>query len=119
MTIANRLVAAAASCGAVVLGGCAERAEPSVRDAPVEQRNQLLMQAIRDAGYLCDEIIDSTSPPVGDSVWRVLCSDMLVYVASLDSADVFHIEPIPYGDPGPFPVIRNPDNEPERDGPDP
>jgi hypothetical protein len=119
MTIANRLVAAAASCGAVLLGGCAEPVEPSVRDAPVEQRNQLLMQAIRDAGYLCDEIIDATSPPVGDSVWRVLCNDMLVYVASLDAADVFHIEPIPYGDPGPLPVIRNPENEPERDGPDP
>ena len=44
---------------------------------------------------------------------------MLVYVASLDESDAFHIEPIPYGDPGPIPVIRNPETEPEREGPDP
>ena len=119
MIIASRLVAASASCGAVLLGACAERAQPSARDAPVDQRNQLLLQAIRDAGYLCDEIIDATSPPVGGSVWRVLCNDMLVYVASLDESDAFHIEPIPYGDPGPIPVIRNPETEPEREGPDP
>jgi hypothetical protein len=119
MSMSTRLVAASASCGALLLGACAERAQQSARDAPVEQRNQLLLQAIRDAGYLCDEIIDATSPPVGGSVWRVLCNDMLVYVASLDADDVFHVEPIPYSDPGPIPVNRNPDNEPEREGPDP
>lgn len=119
MVIANRLVAASASCCAALLGACAERAEHSARDAPAEERNQLLQQAIREAGYLCDEIIDATSPPVGGAVWRVLCNDMLVYVASLDAADVFHIEPIPYGDPGPIPAIRNPDTEFEREPPDP
>jgi len=120
VVMASRLSVAAAACGAALLGACAERAPPSIREAPAEDRDRLLLQAIRDAGYLCDEILDTTAAPTGGSMWRVLCNDMLVYIASLDGADVLHIEPIPYGDPVSFPIeSRDPDKESEEPRPDP
>jgi hypothetical protein len=103
----------------MLAAGCAERAGTSIRTAPAEERNALLLQAIRDAGYLCDEIIDVTAPADTATGWRVLCKDMLVYLASLDASDVLHIEPIAYGDPARAPISRNPDDEAETLRPDP
>jgi hypothetical protein len=118
--MANRLLVASLSCGAALLGSaCSPPAAPSIRNAPADERNSLLKQAILDAGYLCDEVIDATAPAGAPTGWRVLCTDMLVYVASLDTNDALHIEPIPYGDPAPPPVTRGPDPEGETVLPDP
>jgi hypothetical protein len=115
-----RLLVASLSCAAVFLAtGCAERADTSIRNAPAEQRNALLLQAIRDSGYLCDEVIDVTAPVETATGWRVLCKDMLVYFGSLDTNDAVHIEPIPYGDPATPLISRNPDDEAETVRPDP
>ena len=120
VVVAKRLLVASLSCGAALLGAaCAPPVDTSIRTAPADARNALLRQAIHDAGYLCDEIIDAASPVGVASGWRVLCTDMLVYVASLDSADGLHIEPIPYGDLGIPPVSRNLDDEGETVRPDP
>lgn len=117
---AKRWLVASLSCGAALLGAaCAPPADTSIGTAPADERNALLRQAIHDAGYLCDEIIDAASPVGVANGWRVLCTDMLVYVASLDSADGLHIEPIPYGDPATPPVSRNPDDGAETVQPDP
>jgi hypothetical protein len=108
------------SCAAALLGAaCAPPVETSIRTAPADERNALLQQAIHDAGYLCDELIDATSPAGVAAGWRVLCADMLVYVVSLDAADALHIEPIPYGDPVTPPGSRNPADEAETVLPDP
>jgi hypothetical protein len=116
----HRLLVVSLSCGAAVFAtGCGERAGTSIRTAPAEQRNELLLQAIRDAGYLCDEVIDVTAPAETTTDWRVLCRDMLVYLASLDTSDAVHIEPIPYGDPATPLISRNPDDEAETVRPDP
>jgi hypothetical protein len=108
------------ACGAAMLGAaCSPRSETSIRTAPAEERNALLRQAIRDSGYLCDEVIDATAPAEAAAVWRVLCTDMLVYVASLDAQDAVHIEPIAYGDPAIAPASRNPEPDTETVRPDP
>src|SRR5687767_3438955 len=99
--------------------GCAEPADTSIRAAPPEQRDALLLQAIRDAGYLCEQIVDVTSPVEIATGWRVLCRDMLVYVASLDTSDAVHIEPIAYGDPVTPVIGRTPDDGGETLVPDP
>jgi hypothetical protein len=115
-----RPVAAWLSCVAAMLAaGCTERAANSIRTAAAEERNALLLQAIRDAGYLCEEIIDATAPADTATGWRVLCTDMLVYLASLDTNDALHIEPIAYGDPARAPISRNPDDQAETLRPDP
>ena len=115
-----RLLVGPLACGAAMLGAaCSQRPETSIRTAPAEERNALLRQAIRDSGYLCDEVIDATAPAEATAVWRVLCTDMLVYVASLDTEDTVHIEPIAYGDPAIAPISRNPDTETETVRPDP
>jgi hypothetical protein len=118
---ASRLLFTSLSCGAALLAtSCSQRPATSIRSAPPAERNALLLQAIRDAGYLCDEVIDATAPAQANTGWRVLCTDTLVYVASLDAQDVLHIEPIPYGDPAtPLPVSRDPDTEGETVRPDP
>jgi len=121
--MANRwIVASLSGCAALAASACAERAQPAAQDASAEGRNGQLLEAIRDAGYLCDRIVAATAPSGGGgSAWRVLCTDMLVYVASLDAAGAIHIEPIPYGDPGGFPVqqSRDPNTGPETPSPDP
>lgn len=121
VVMANRLLVASLSCGAALLAsGCAERAATSIRNAEPEERNLLLRQAILDAGYLCDEVIDATAPSQTAIGWRVLCTDMLVYLASLDTEDAVHVEPIAYGDPvGPPLISRDPDKDAETVLPDP
>jgi hypothetical protein len=100
-------------------GACAEPADPSLRAAAPEQRDALLLQAIRDAGYLCEEIVDVTMPVEIATGWRVLCKDMLVYLASLDASNAVHIEPIAYGDPATPVIGRSPDATVETVRPDP
>ena len=60
--------------------------------------NEQLLAAIRDGGYLCDTLIEATAVPGVTSSWRVLCNDLLVYVASRDSVGTLHVEPVPNGD---------------------
>jgi hypothetical protein len=103
----------------IIIAACSQRPETSIRTAPPEERNALLREAIHDAGYLCDEVIDATAPGESTTGWRVLCADMLVYVASLDAQDALHIEPIAYGDPVIAPLSRDPDAETETVRPDP
>jgi hypothetical protein len=120
--IAKRVFVTSLLTCSLLTSACTDRAPPSVRDAPPEERNELLLQAIKDAGYLCEQIVDATAPSGGGgSAWRVLCNDMLVYVASLDAAGAVHIEPIPYGDPARavFPESRDPDRGAETQSPDP
>jgi hypothetical protein len=119
--ITHRVLVGSLFClAALFAGACSQqRPETSIRNAPPEQRNALLRQAILDAGYLCDEVIDATVPAQAVTGWRVLCTDTLVYVASLDTQDDLHIEPVAYGDLGGPPVNRNTDTETETVLPDP
>jgi hypothetical protein len=121
--VAKRFIVTSLAGCALLTGACTERASSSIEDAAPDERNQLLLQAIKDAGYLCEQVIDATAPSGGGgSAWRVLCNDMLVYIASLDAAGAVHIEPIPYGDPArvvAFPESRDPDQGAETRSPDP
>jgi hypothetical protein len=97
--MANRIVGSIAVVALGVLAACADRPAQSPRTASEDERKEIFLQSIRDAGYLCDRVLDVTAAESVETAWRVLCNDMLVYVASLDGDEAIHIEPIPYGDP--------------------
>ena len=116
----ERLLVASLSCAVALLAGaCSPREEASIRTAPAEVRNARLREAIHDAGYLCDEVIDATAPAESATGWRVLCTDMLVYLASLDTQDALHIEPIAYDDSVTPSITRYRDDATETVRPDP
>lgn len=94
----RRLVATTAVAVLGVLS-CSRDAIAPIGDAPAAERNALFLQAIRDAGYLCDVVLEADAADGIDNVWRVVCNDMLAYVASLESDEAIHIEPVPYVDP--------------------
>jgi precorrin-4 methylase len=78
--------------------GCTQQAE-SLLSLPDDQRNIRFVEAIRSAGYRCEEIVDVTVAEGGRMVWRVVCNDAHVYLASIDATDAIHMEPVPYADP--------------------
>jgi hypothetical protein len=48
---------------------------------------------------LCDEVLGAESSDTPVRMWRVVCEDLMVYMAMLDDDDALHIEPLPYVDP--------------------
>jgi hypothetical protein len=56
-------------------------------------RNTTFLIAIRDAGYLCGELV-SVYGGMGDSTtWTVACREMLAYAVSVGYAGALHVEP--------------------------
>jgi hypothetical protein len=84
--------------GAFAASSCSEHAGEPFATAAGE-RNSALVSAIREAGYLCDEVLATNSTETPVRMWRVVCDDLLVYMAMLDDDDALHIEPMPYVDP--------------------
>lgn len=93
-----RLSRAGFAIGAVVMSGCSEQAGPLPSDAA--ERNAVLANAIHEAGFLCNEVVGASSTETPVRVWRVVCEDLLVYMAMVDENDALHVEPVPYVDPG-------------------
>jgi hypothetical protein len=112
-----------ATLGAAWLAASAcERAPHTagVDASPVEARATDLANAIRDAGYLCDTLLEATDVDGTAQSWRVLCNDMLVYVVSADDAGALHVEPVAYGAPGVVqPRSQDPEKQPDTQGPEP
>lgn len=102
-----------------------ERAPPADLHAPTQaqeaframdeaQRNSIFRLAIRDAGYLCDEL--RTSPEAGDrlAAWRISCGNAVSYLVGVEPGGDLYIDPMPYAE-GPF---FNPTREPTAPIPD-
>lgn len=83
--------------GAIAAGACSEQAGPLAVDAA--ERNAALARAIHENGFLCNEVLGASSPETPVRMWRVVCEDLLVYMAMLDENDALHVEPVPYVDP--------------------
>jgi hypothetical protein len=84
--------------GAVALSSCSEPVEPLPSDAAAEL-NAALAKAIHEAGFLCNSVLAASSTETPVRMWRVVCEDLLVYIAMLDEDDALHVEPVPYVDP--------------------
>ena len=88
--------AALALAAAACLGQSAE----SLEALPEEQRHEQLLDAIHDAGSLCDELVDARLAEGARPAWRVVCNDALVYLATSEpGSDSLRIAPLPYTDP--------------------
>lgn len=57
-----------------------------------------MLIAIREAGYVCMDIV-SSAPGTNDSTaWRVACDGALVYLVSVDDTGSVVVDPIPYAE---------------------
>ena len=82
-------------------------------------RNTTFLIAIRDAGYLCSEVV-SVYGGIGDSTtWTAACRELLAYTVRVNQIGSLLVEPTVHhlDAPGPYPVRR--DFEPRDSGPQP
>jgi len=80
-------------------------------------RNTTLLIAIREAGYLCSEVV-SVYGGIGDSTtWTAACREMLAYTVRVSHVGDLLVEPTVHhvDAPGPAPVRR--EFEPRDSGP--
>jgi hypothetical protein len=80
-------------------------------------RNTTLLVAIRDAGFVCADLIDAAQS--GDELagWRVSCRDALAYSVAVDRSGNLVVEPMPQWEG--VPVFTIGPQEPIEFGPDP
>jgi hypothetical protein len=64
-------------------------------------RNTTLLVAIRDAGYVCEDLIDARQS--GDELagWRVSCRDALAYSVAVDRSGNLVVDPMPHWEGAP------------------
>jgi hypothetical protein len=93
--LASRLLSVAV---AGVAGACTSQPEPPIERSAPEARGARFATAIREAGYLCDEVIEATIVEGARMAWRVVCNDALAYLVVIEGDDV-RAEPMPYTDP--------------------
>lgn len=104
--------------GAGVSAPCGAQSSQSLDGLPERERNARLIAAIHDAGYVCDEVVESMKATAAMPAWRVVCRDALVYLASDEEGDgALHVAPLPYTDPvTPVPTEPVPVEPPQRRG---
>jgi hypothetical protein len=56
-------------------------------------RNTTFLIAIRDAGFICNELLRVYGGVNDSTTWTATCSEMLAYTVSVASAGALHIEP--------------------------
>lgn len=57
-----------------------------------------LGNAIRDTGFVCDEVVDAQEIEGTGDAWRVTCDETLVYLASVRPDGGICVEPVLHGD---------------------
>jgi len=73
---------------------------------PKPSRAPVFLLAIRDAGFDCQEVIDSGQSGAERWIWRVRCAGALAYWGAIDDYGYLTVEPAIYWDNGPA-VIPN------------
>ncbi|MBN1237841.1 MAG: hypothetical protein JXB36_05030 [Gammaproteobacteria bacterium] len=86
-------------------------------DAPESFRNTSILIAIRNAGFVCEDILAADAAmaaartPAEDgeeAAWRVSCAGALVYLVGVDEEGRLEIDPVPYGEGYPVPLQGEP-----------
>jgi hypothetical protein len=78
-------------------------------------RNTSLLVAIRDAGFMCTEVVAVSAGAGEVGGWRVSCRDATAYWLGVDDSGRLRVDPVFYGDGGPGPIAQ-PRPQPQ-DGP--
>lgn len=76
-------------------------------------RNTTFLIAIRDAGFLCHELLDVHGGVEASRAWTAACSDMLAYTVRVADSGSLAVEPLatyfdglaPWGDPQTSPTL--------------
>src|SRR5690606_18962118 len=68
----------------------------ALRNPSPVYRNVSLTTVIREAGYVCTDILSSAAGDDGLATWRVSCEDARAYLVSEDDAGGLRVEPIAY-----------------------
>ena len=82
---------------------CGAQPIERLADLSEARRNSRLGAAIRDAGFVCEKVVETTKAEAPVPAWRVVCNDALVYLASSDENDdalpfqVYHREGLGIG----------------------
>jgi hypothetical protein len=57
-------------------------------------RNTTFLIAIRDGGFVCNELLGAYGGVNNSTTWTVTCSEMLAYTVSVASTGALHVEPM-------------------------
>jgi hypothetical protein len=57
-------------------------------------RNTTFLIAIRDGGFVCNELLGVYGGANDSTTWTASCSEMLAYTVSIASTGTLHVEPI-------------------------
>jgi len=78
--------------GLLLLAGC------SGQPAPDNPSLDTLASAIRAAGYVCANVVNSSEVDGGSNNWRVSCEGTLTYSAKVTAESSICVTPVPYID---------------------
>jgi hypothetical protein len=56
-------------------------------------RNTTFLIAIRDAGFVCEDVVEARLSGTDSAAWRARCRDLRAYLLGIDSAGALHVEP--------------------------
>jgi len=75
-------------------------------------RNTTFLIAIRDSGFVCNELLGAYGGVNNSTTWTATCSQMLAYTVSVASTGVLHVEPMLQHLDGVSPSAPPPGGEP-------
>lgn len=77
-------------------------------------RNTTFLIAIRDSGFVCNELLGAYGGVNNSATWTATCSQMLAYTVGVASSGALHVEPMLQHLDGVFPsgTPREPGGEP-------
>jgi hypothetical protein len=61
-------------------------------------RDSVLLSMVRDAGFLCEQIVHARSLGDETASWRVSCDEAHTYLLEVDAQGELRVEPLFYGD---------------------
>jgi hypothetical protein len=67
-------------------------------DTPETFRNTSILIAIRDAGFVCSDIIAADGGADDMAAWRVVCDGALVYLVGVEDSGALAVDPVPYAE---------------------
>jgi len=91
--LAGAIVASAAGCAG-------ERPVPP-DEMSEEDRAAFFLDTIRDSGFICAEVMQVQRIAQDGSSWRISCTDVTAYLATVDADGDVAVSPAPYVEPPP------------------
>ncbi len=66
-----------------------------------EDRAAFFLDTIRDSGFICAEVMQVQRIAQDGSSWRISCTDVTAYLATVDADGDVAVSPAPYVEPPP------------------